>query len=161
MRLRALCKMNPSDTRNIFYRRSGCSGSFVDACLYEACASMEERFGDTAKDVKLLQEGLRARAAPAVRLHCVLWRLLPSPPPAGHGTVVKLAGALAAASGSALRAEPRELLRGVVQEVPAAPERDCGQGCDASPMARKLPQESRHHTLPAVATPNRTPSVLS
>ena len=24
---------------------------------------------------------------------CVLWRLLPSPPPAGHGTAVKLAGA--------------------------------------------------------------------
>ena len=45
---------------------------------------MEERLGDTAKDEKLLQEG---------RLHCVLWRVLPSPSPAGHGTAVKLAGA--------------------------------------------------------------------
>ena len=41
--------------------------------LMRGLCFMEERLGDTAKDEKLLQEGLRARASPAERLHCVLW----------------------------------------------------------------------------------------
>ena len=97
---------------------------------------------DTAKVEKLLQEGLRARASPAERLHCVLWRVILSPPPAGHGTAVKLAGAW----------RPRWAPHFVwsfrsAQEVPAAL-KGTGQGCYALPMARKLPQESRHHTCP-------------
>ena len=74
----------------------------MDSAPMRRLATMEVRATvstDTAKVEKLLQEGLRARASPAERLHCVLWRVILSPPPAGHGTAVKLAGALAAAFG--------------------------------------------------------------
>lgn len=158
-RLRALCKTSPSEARDFFYRQCGCSGSFADARLYEACASMEERLGDTAKAVKLLQEGLRVGATPAERLHRELWRLLPSPPLAS-GIVASADGCVARKAGrtalSPRLEAAQETLRDAVQEVAV---RSCEKECDASPIARKLPLGKSATSMPAaVATPNRAPS---
>jgi len=63
--MRALCKLNPAEARDFHNRQRAFGMGKIDARVYEARATMEARLGDTAKAVKMLQEGLRVSAQPA------------------------------------------------------------------------------------------------
>mmetsp|Transcript_22650 Transcript_22650/g.40952 ORF Transcript_22650/g.40952 Transcript_22650/m.40952 type:complete len:777 (-) Transcript_22650:65-2395(-) len=77
-RMRALCRLNPSEAREFHNRLRTYSIGRADARMYEARAAMEERLGDAAKAVKMLHEGLRVGAQPAEVLQRVLKRLQPA-----------------------------------------------------------------------------------
>jgi serine/threonine-protein kinase TTK/MPS1 len=76
-RLRALCRVNPAEAREFHnYLRTLSVGRF-DARLYEARAAMEERLGDVAKAIKILQEAARVCAQPEDGIRKALHRLQP------------------------------------------------------------------------------------
>lgn len=77
-RMRTLCRLNPLEAREFHNRLRTYSIGRADARMYEARAAMEERLGDAAKAIKMLQEGLRVGAQPAEVLQRVLKRLQPA-----------------------------------------------------------------------------------
>lgn len=74
-RMRALCRINPTDARDFHNWLRTYSVGKVDARMYEARAAMEERLGDNAKAMKMLQEGIRVGAQPTELLQRNLQRL--------------------------------------------------------------------------------------
>mmetsp|Transcript_87171 Transcript_87171/g.154358 ORF Transcript_87171/g.154358 Transcript_87171/m.154358 type:complete len:532 (-) Transcript_87171:127-1722(-) len=60
-----LCKLKPEEAREFHNRQRAFSLHHGDARMYEARAAMEERQGDSAKAVKMINEGLRLGAQPA------------------------------------------------------------------------------------------------
>lgn len=79
-RMRVLCRLSPSEAREFHNRLRAYSTGRADARMYEARAAMEERLGDTAKAVKMLQEGLRVGAQPEEALRRQLKKLQPTEP---------------------------------------------------------------------------------
>ena len=59
-----LCELDTNEARE-FHNRQRAFGITSDARMYEARARLEEREGDSAKALKILQEGLRIGAGPA------------------------------------------------------------------------------------------------
>merc|ERR1719247_982602 len=72
-----LCRLSPSEAREFHNRLRAYSTGRADARMYQARAAMEERLGDTAKAVKMLQEGLRVGAQPEEALRRQLKKLQP------------------------------------------------------------------------------------
>jgi len=71
--MRLLCLVNPGDARDYHNRQRVTHAHEIDARMYEARATLEERLGDTAKAVKMLNEGIRVGAKPVDLLqHCLL-----------------------------------------------------------------------------------------
>eukprot|EP00747_Dinoflagellata_sp_TGD_P024163 gnl/TRDRNA2_/TRDRNA2_130356_c0_seq3.p1 gnl/TRDRNA2_/TRDRNA2_130356_c0~~gnl/TRDRNA2_/TRDRNA2_130356_c0_seq3.p1 ORF type:complete len:833 (+),score=178.95 gnl/TRDRNA2_/TRDRNA2_130356_c0_seq3:171-2501(+) len=81
--LRLLCRLDPAEAREFHNRQRTTPVGRADARMYMARASMEERLGDTAKAVKMLNEGIRLGASPAETLQRALQRLQPSDSAAG------------------------------------------------------------------------------
>lgn len=79
-RMRLLCRLSPSEAREFHNRLRAFTTGHVDARMYEARAAMEERLGDKAKAIKMLQEGLRVGAQPEEVLRRQLTKLQPSEP---------------------------------------------------------------------------------
>ncbi|CAE7265020.1 unnamed protein product [Symbiodinium microadriaticum] len=65
--MQVLCELDTNEARE-FHNRQRAFGITSDARMYEARARLEEREGDTAKALKILQEGLRIGAGPPDRL---------------------------------------------------------------------------------------------
>jgi len=79
--MRMLCRVNPNEAREFHNRqRTYRTGGQADARMYEARATMEERLGDTAKAIKMLQEGLKVGAQPEEALRRQLKKLQPGDP---------------------------------------------------------------------------------
>jgi len=83
-RMRTLCRLNPAEAREFHNRLRVTSVGRADARMYEARAEMEERLGNSAKAVKMLQEGVKENAQPMQLLQRKLLRLqayAPAPDP--------------------------------------------------------------------------------
>eukprot|EP00929_Paragymnodinium_shiwhaense_P067013 TRINITY_DN336_c1_g1_i1.p1 TRINITY_DN336_c1_g1~~TRINITY_DN336_c1_g1_i1.p1 ORF type:complete len:854 (-),score=147.81 TRINITY_DN336_c1_g1_i1:343-2904(-) len=95
-RLNTLCRLNPSEAREFHNRLRTYSVGRADARLYEARAAMEERLGDTAKALKMLQEALRVHSEPSEVVASALKRLQAAAeepvPAAEHGAPAKNGG---------------------------------------------------------------------
>jgi hypothetical protein len=76
-RMRVLCRLNPAEAREFHNRLRAYSTGRADARMYEARAEMENRLGDAAKAIKMLQEGLRVGAQPEEALRRQLKKLQP------------------------------------------------------------------------------------
>jgi uncharacterized protein HemY len=82
-RMRLLCRQCPNEAREFHNRlRAYRTGGQADARMYEARAAMEERLGDKAKAIKMLQEGLKVGAQPEEALRRQLKKLQPEAPSA-------------------------------------------------------------------------------
>jgi serine/threonine-protein kinase TTK/MPS1 len=109
-RMRLLCRLNPAEAREFHNRLRAYSTGRADARMYEARAEMENRLGDAAKAIKMLQEGLRVGAQPEDALRRQLKKLQPversSPSTPSAATPVQAATSASPVSPSQLLAAP-------------------------------------------------------
>jgi len=147
--MRTLCHVNPDQAREFHNGLRTCSVGKIEARLYEARASMEERHGNVAKAIKMLQEGLRLGAQPTIILRRVLARI---------EIAANAASGYSAESAAAQQPEQEaQQLRGTPPVSPTA----CS--CTAAPAIgrRSLSSSPRTPRRSLIGAPSPTPGCRS
>lgn len=162
-RMRVLCRLNPAEAREFHNRLRAYSTGRADARMYEARAEMENRLGDAAKAIKMLQEGLRVGAQPAEALRRQLKKLQPdASTPSAPDSVATTRGDGIAASGQATSPMPPISPRQASNRVgaPPSPKPVATATIAAVAASPALAATSAARPQAATVTPRKMPRLL-